>query len=99
MGRAESVCVASSVGPGRMPRFADVPLGAALWVETSAHVRYAMGDELDADVYDYDAGGDDGCPLLALTPVDELHRVFCRGGGGATPLRLTLPTGILGGIG
>ena len=82
-----------------MPRFADVPLGAALRVETSAHVRYAMGDELDADVYDYDAGGDDGCPLLVLTPVDESRHVFHRGRGGATPLRLTLPTGISGGIG
>ncbi len=55
--------MASSVGPGRMPWFADVPLGAALRVETSVHVRYAMGDELDADVYDYDARGDDGCHL------------------------------------
>ena len=27
---ATSVCVASSIGPGRMPRFADVPLGVAL---------------------------------------------------------------------
>ncbi len=61
--------MASSIGPGRMPQFADVPLGAALRVKTSAHVRYAMGFELDADVYDYDAGGDDGCPLLVLTPV------------------------------
>ncbi len=78
MGRAVSVHVASSVGPGRMPRFADVPLGAALWVKTSAHVRYVMGDELDTDVYDYDTGGDDGCPLLMLTPVDELRRVFRR---------------------
>ncbi len=42
--------MASSVGPGRMPRFADVLLGAALWVETSTHVHYAMGDKLDADV-------------------------------------------------
>ncbi len=73
--------MALSVGPGRMPRFADVPLGAALWVETSAHVRYTMGDELNADVYDYDAGGNNGCPLLMLTPVDESRRVFCRGRG------------------
>ncbi len=62
-----------------MPRFADVPLGAALRVETSAHVRYAMGGELVADVYDYDAGGDDGCSLLVLTSVDELRCVFCWG--------------------
>jgi hypothetical protein len=64
-----------------MPRFADVPLGAVLWVETSARVRYAMGDKLDADVYNYDVKGDNGCPLLVLTPVDELPRVFCRGRG------------------
>ncbi len=64
-----------------MLRFADVPLGAALWVQTSAHVRYAMGDELDTDVYDYNAGGDDGCPLLMLTPVDESRRMFRRGRG------------------
>jgi hypothetical protein len=64
-----SVRVASSVGPGRMPRFADVPLGPALRVDTSAHVRYAMVGELDADVYNYDAGGNDSCPLLVLTPV------------------------------
>jgi hypothetical protein len=64
-----------------MPWFADVPLGAALRVETSAHVRYVMGAELDADVYNYDAGGDDGCPLLVLTPVDKLRCVFCRGRG------------------
>jgi hypothetical protein len=71
--------VALGIGPGRMPRFADVPLGAALRVETSAHMRYTMGDKLDADVYDYDAGGDNGCPLLVLTPVDESRRVFRRG--------------------
>jgi hypothetical protein len=64
-----------------MPRFANVPLGVALRVETSAHVRYAMGDKLDADMNDYDAGGHAGCPLLVLTPVDELRRVFCRGRG------------------
>jgi hypothetical protein len=52
-----------------MLRFADVPLGAVLWVKTSAHVRYAMGDKLDADMYDYDTGGNNGCPLLVLTPV------------------------------
>ncbi len=73
--------MASSVGPGRMPQFADVPLGAALWVKTSTHVRYAMRDELDADVYDYNAGGNDGCPQLMLTPVDESRRMFCRGRG------------------
>ncbi len=73
--------MASSIRPGRMPRFADVLLGAALRVETSAHVRYAMGDKLDADVYDYNAGGNNGCPLLVLTPVDKSRRVFCRGRG------------------
>ncbi len=61
--------MASSVEPGRMPWFADVPLGAALRVETIAHVRYAMGDKLNADVYNYDAGGNDGCPLLVCVCV------------------------------
>ncbi len=85
MGRVASVCVESSIGPGRMPRFADVPLGVALPVETSAHVCYAMGDKIDADVYDYNAGGNDGCPLLVLTPVDESRRVFFRGRGRGYP--------------
>ncbi len=80
-GRAASVRMVSIVGPGRMPRFADVLLGAALRVETSVHVRYAMGDKLEADMYDYDARGNDGCPLLVLTPVDEPHHAFCRGRG------------------
>jgi len=40
-----------------------------------------MGNELDAYVYDYDTRGDDGCPLLVLTPVDESCHVFCRGRG------------------
>ncbi len=82
-----------------MPQFADVPLGAALQVKISAQVCYVMGDELDADVYDYDAGGNDGCPLLVLTLVEKLRRVFRRGRGGAMLLLLTLPTGILGRIG
>ena len=45
-----------------------------------------MGNELDAYVYDYDAGGNDGCPLLVLTPVEESCHLFCqgRGGGGDT---------------
>ncbi len=51
---AASVCMASSVGPGRMPQFADVTLRVALWVETSAHVPHAIGDKLDVYVYDYD---------------------------------------------
>jgi hypothetical protein len=41
-----------------------------------------MGNELDAYVYDYDAGGNDGCPLLVLTPVEESCHLFCRGRGG-----------------
>ncbi len=40
-----------------------------------------MGDKLNADVYDYNAGGNDGCPLLMLTPVDKSRCVFCRGRG------------------
>jgi hypothetical protein len=74
-----SVHVASSIGLGRMPLFADMPLGAALRVDMSMHVRYAMVDKLNAELYNYDAGGDNGCPLLVLTPVEESHHVFCRG--------------------
>ena len=48
---AASVCVALSVGPGRMLWFADVTL--------RAHVPHAMGNKLDAYVYDYDAGGNE----------------------------------------
>ena len=34
-------------------------------------------------VYDYDTRGDDGSPLLVLTPVDKSRHVFCwcRGRG------------------
>jgi hypothetical protein len=35
---------------------------------------YAMGNELDAYVYDYDTRGDNGCPLLVLT----CHRPWYR---------------------
>ncbi len=47
----------------------------------------------------YDAGGDNGCPLLVLTPVEELRHVFQWGRGRGSPLRLMIPTGILGRIG
>jgi hypothetical protein len=40
-----------------------------------------MGNELNAYVYDYDTRGDDGYPLLVLTPVDEPRHVFRRGRG------------------
>ena len=40
-----------------------------------------MGNELDAYVYDYDTRGDDGCPLLVLTPADKSCHVFRRGRG------------------
>jgi hypothetical protein len=40
-----------------------------------------MGNKLDAYVYDYDTRGDDSCPLLVLTPVDELRHVFGQGRG------------------
>jgi hypothetical protein len=38
--------VSTSVGLGRMPWFADVPLGVAL----SMHVGHTMGDEFDMHV-------------------------------------------------
>ena len=40
-----------------------------------------MGNKLDTYVYDYNTRGDDGCPLLVLTPVDESRHVFRRGRG------------------
>jgi hypothetical protein len=58
-----------------------------------------MGNELDAYVYDYDTRGDDGCPLLVLTPADKSCHVFRRGRGGATPLRPPLPLGFRVGLG
>ena len=42
---------------------------------------YAMGNELDAYVYDYNTRGDDGCPLLVLTPVNKLRHVFRQARG------------------
>ena len=32
-------------------------------------------------IYDYDTRGDDGYPLLVLTPVDESRHVLCWGMG------------------
>ena len=58
-----------------------------------------MGNELDAYVYDYDTRGDDGCPLLVLTPVDESRHVFRRGRGRGYAAAAATSTGILGGIG
>ena len=58
-----------------------------------------MGNELDVYVYDYDTRGDDSCPLLVLTPVDELRHMFCRGRGGDKPLWPPLPLGFRVGLG
>jgi hypothetical protein len=59
-----------------------------------------MGNELHSYVYDYNAGGNDGCPLLVLTPVDESRHLFCQGSRGrGYAAAAPLPTGILGGIG
>jgi hypothetical protein len=40
-----------------------------------------MGNKLDVYVYNYYTKGDDGCPLLVLTPVDEACHVFRWGRG------------------
>jgi hypothetical protein len=58
-----------------------------------------MGNELDAYVYDDDTRGDDGCPLLVPTPVDESRHVFRRGRGRGYAAAAATSTGILGGIG
>jgi hypothetical protein len=60
---------------------------------------YAMGNELNAYVYDYYTRGEDGCPLLVLTPVDESRHMFRRGMGGGYAAAAATSTGISGGIG
>ena len=77
------VRIPSSVGPGKLPRYTSELLGSALRVEASSQTRYMMGDEFDAYVYDYNEKGDNGCPLLTLTPEDESRRIL-RGRGGGT---------------
>lgn len=77
------VRIPSSVGPGKLPRYTSELLGSALRVESSSQTRYMMGDEFDAYVYDYDEKGDNGCPLLKLTPEDESRRILRSRGGGA----------------
>ena len=60
---------------------------------------HAMGDKLDAYVYDYDAGGNDA--VLCWCGPQWTSRVACfaPAGGGTTPLRPPLLAGIPGGIG
>jgi hypothetical protein len=58
-----------------------------------------MGNKLDMYVYDYNTRGDDGCPLLVLTPVDESRHVFRWGRGRGYAAAAATSTGISGGIG
>ena len=60
-----------------------------------------MGNELDVYVYvyNYDTRGDDGCPLLVLTLVDESRHVFRWGRRGGSAAAAATSTGISGGIG
>ena len=58
-----------------------------------------MGNKLDTYVYDYNTRGDDGCPLLVLTPVDESRHVFRWGRGRGYAAAAATSTGISGGIG
>ena len=81
-----------SVGPGKLPRYTSELLGSALRVEASSQTRYMMGDEFDAYVYDYDEKGDNGCPLLTLTPEDESRRILRGRGGGARRAALSTST-------
>lgn len=78
----------------RRPKISLVPLGAALRVsppadtdaesyegETTSRLGYQMGDEINAFVYSYDAGGDNGSPLLTLS----LDGPSARGGRAGQP--------------
>ena len=58
----------------------------ALGREECARGWHALGDKLDMYIDNYDAQGNNNCPLLVLTPVVESRLVFCRGMGVATPL-------------
>lgn len=77
-----SVRLSSSIG--KMPRFTQEPLGAALRVSPydEAAERYRPGDEFNAFVYTYDLQGDNESPLLVLTADDPRGRGLALGGTG-----------------
>lgn len=76
-----SVRLSSSIG--RMPKFTQEPLGAALRVSPydEAAERYKPGDEFNAFVYSYDTQGDNESPLLVLTAEDPRGKGVALGSG------------------
>jgi hypothetical protein len=57
---------------GKMPKYSQEPLGAALRVSPydEAAQRYQQGDEFNAFVYAYEVQGDNDSPLLVLSADD-----------------------------
>ena len=77
-----SVRLSSSIG--RMPKFTQEVLGAALRVSPydEAAEKYQQGDEFNAFVYSYEVAGDNESPLLVLTADDPRGRGTALGGTG-----------------
>ncbi|KAL7536091.1 hypothetical protein ACHAXR_006912, partial [Thalassiosira sp. AJA248-18] len=77
-----SIRLSSSIG--KMPKFTQEPLGAALRVSPydEAAKRYQPGDELTAFVYSYDVQGDNESPLLVLSADDPRGKGVALGGSG-----------------
>jgi len=76
-----SVRLSSSIG--KMPKFTQEPLGAALRVSPfdQAGERYQPGDEFNAFVYSYNLQGDNESPLLVLTAEDPRGKGVAFGTG------------------
>ena len=77
-----SVRLSSSIG--RMPKFTQEVLGAALRVSPydEAAEKYQQGDEFNAFVYAYEGAGDNESPLLVLTADDPRGKGTALGGTG-----------------
>ena len=77
-----SVRLSSSIG--RMPKFSQEVLGAALRVSPydEAAEKYQQGDEFNAFVYSYEVAGDNESPLLVLTADDPRGKGIALGGTG-----------------
>lgn len=77
-----SVRLSSSIG--KMPKFSQEVLGAALRVSPydEAAERYQQGDEFNAFVYSYEVAGDNESPLLVLTADDPRGKGVALGGTG-----------------
>ena len=73
-----SVRLSSSIG--KMPKFTQEPLGAALRVSPfdQAAKQYQPGDEFNAFVYSYHVQGDNESPLLVLSVDNYLWKLHAR---------------------